>query len=235
MDRSSLDGVSRPWAAVRPRSRSPVVRHPRGCSPRSRMAVAAVAMLASLQLAPPTAGSGSRDIRAEERVNAPTHGKGQESTEARRTRKIIEEARDEHLIDEWGGSIAETIGKMDDGDFLNKDDKKRYFVFLREVTAAHDKYAEELFWCWKGRGCHPGTMKSHCADFSSLVDQLTTMDKLASRDPLKAEVDDLLGEDEYQDYLYHQMPNVTFYLVYVCKDYRHQIPLLPDDRPRRGG
>jgi hypothetical protein len=98
-----------------------------------------------------------------------------------------------------------------------------------------DEYAEELFWCWKHRECHPETMKSHCTDFSSLVDQLTTMDKLASRDPLKKEVDDLLGEDEYQDYLYHQLPNVTFCLVYVCKDYWHQIPLLPVARPRREG
>jgi hypothetical protein len=235
MARSSLDGVPRPWAAVRPRSRSPGNRHARGCRPRPRMAVAAVAMLASLLLAPPIGGSSMRTIRAEERVDAPTDGKGQESTEARWTREIIEEARDEHLIDQWDESIAKMIDEMSDGAFLDKDEKKRYFVFLRDVTAVHDEYAEELFWCWKERECHPGTMKSHCTDFSSLVDQLTTMDKLASRDPLKEEVDDLLGEDEYQDYLYHQIPNVTFYLVHVCEDYRHQIPLLPGAGPRRGG
>jgi hypothetical protein len=235
MDRSSLDGVPRRWAAARPRSRSPGSRHPRRRSPRSRMAVAAVALLASPLLAPPTAGSGSRSIQAEERVDAPPDGEEQESTEARGTRKIIEEARDKHLIDEWDESIAKTIGKMNDGGFLDDDGRKRYFIFLRDLTSAHDEYAEELFWCWKGRECHPETMKSHCTDFSSLVDQLTSMDKLASRDPLKKEVDDLLGEDEYQDYLYHQMPNVTFYLVYVCKDYRHQIPFLPVARPRREG
>jgi hypothetical protein len=197
--------------------------------------MAAMTMLASLLLAPPTAGSGFRNIQAEERGNAPADEKEQENMEARRTRKIIEEARDKHLIDEWDASITKMIGKMNGGDFLNKDDKKRYFIFLRDLTSARDKYAEDLFWCWKERKCHPETMESHCTDFSSLVDQLTTMDKLASRDPLKEEVDDLLGEDEYQDYLYHQMPNVTFYLVYVCEDYRHQIPSPPDARSRRGG
>jgi hypothetical protein len=94
------------------------------------MAVAAVAMLASLPLAPPTVGSSLRSMQAEERVDAPTDRKEQENTEARRTRKIIEEVRDKHLINEWDERIAKTIGKMNDGDFLNNDNRKRYFIFF---------------------------------------------------------------------------------------------------------
>jgi len=53
----------------------------------------------------------------------------QEGTGVRRTRKIIEEARDEHLIDEWDGSIAKAIDKMDGGDLLNKDEKSATSYF----------------------------------------------------------------------------------------------------------
>ena len=93
---------------------------------------AAVAMSAFLLLlAPPPAGWGFRDTRtrAEERANVPADETGQEDAEARRTRKIIEEARDEHLIDEWDGSIAKAIDKMDGGDFLNKDEKRATSYF----------------------------------------------------------------------------------------------------------
>ena len=123
---------------------------------------------------------------------------------------------------------------MNDGDFLDNDGRKLYAIFLRDLTSAHDEYAEELFWCWKERECHPGTMKSHCTDFSSLVDQLTTMDKLASRDPLKKRWMISSARDEYQDYLYHQMPNVTFYLVHVYKDYRIRSLLPVADHVARG-
>ena len=48
---------------------------------------------------------------------------------------------------------------------------------------------------------------------------------------MKREVDTLLGEDEYVDYIPFQMPKVTFYLDIICRNYRYQAYLLPDTPP----
>ena len=114
-----------------------------------------------------------------------------------------------------------------------REERSIYFQLLREATLAYDNYAEELFWRWKQRRCHPGVMRDHCSSFSSLIEQVAQVDRFASRDPLTREVDDLLGEDEHPDYASQQMPNVTLYLVYVCRDYRHHTFLLPNVRYHR--
>ena len=117
--------------------------------------------------------------------------------------------------------------------YPSEEEKNDYFLFLRSAILKYDNYAEELFWCWKERRCHPATMRHHCSTFSSLVNQLTAVDKMATRDPLKREVDALIGEDEPQNHIPLQMPNVSLYLTNICRDYRYQSHFLPSGRYHR--
>ena len=162
------------------------------------------------------------------------NGKSEEEHERiRSTKEIIEHFIAKYKVNEWDKKVTDILQIVATKFYLSETERNGRFEFLREATLAYDNYAEELFWCWKGRRCHPGTMKDHCSTFSSLIEQLTMVDKTASRDPAKREVDTLLGEDEHQNYVSLQMPNVTLYLVYLCRDYRYQSQFLPNGRYHR--
>jgi hypothetical protein len=124
------------------------------------------------------------------------------------------------------------LSRLADRDYSSEQNKKEYFRFLREVAAVYDEYAEALLSCRKQGQCHVSPIQNSCSSFSKRVDSLSKLDRLETKDIMKKEVDDLLGEDEYVDYIPFQMPKVTFYLAIICRNYRYQAYLLPDTRPQ---
>jgi hypothetical protein len=150
------------------------------------------------------------------------------------TNDTVNRLKKKFKISEIDGDIASTLERPEAKTYYLSDrEKDDYFEFLRNTILAYDNYAEELFWYWKGRTCYSDIMKDQCPIFSSVVDKLTSFDKMASWDPLKAEVNALLGEDDHQGYVPLLMPNVSLYMVSICRDYRYQNQLLPSARYHR--
>jgi 5-methylcytosine-specific restriction endonuclease McrBC regulatory subunit McrC len=116
--------------------------------------------------------------------------------------------------------VSMILSRLTDRDYSSEQDKKEYFRFLREVAAVYDEYAEALLSCRKQGQCHVSPIQDSCSSFSKRIDSLSKLDRLETKDIMKKEVDDLLGEDEYADYIPFQMPKVTFYLAIICRNYR---------------
>jgi hypothetical protein len=115
--------------------------------------------------------------------------------------------------------------------YPSEQDKKEYFYFLHEAATTYDDYAEALLSCWKLRQCHASSIKKNCLLFLKRIDNLAKLDRLETKDAMSKEVDALLGEDDYADYIPFQTPKVTIYLAVTCRNYRYQAYLLPDTRP----
>jgi len=117
---------------------------------------------------------------------------------------------------------------------LNFAEKSTYYTFLREATRAYDNFAEELFWCWKSQQCDVAPLKKQCRLFSSIIPQLAAIDKLVSRDPFREELNQVLREEDDQEYVPLQMPNVVNYLTYICRYGAYPVSSPPETRPHRG-
>jgi hypothetical protein len=128
--------------------------------------------------------------------------------------------------------VSMRLSRLTDRYYSSEQNKKEYFRFLREVAAVYDEYAEALLSCRKQGQCYVSSIQDICSSFSKRIDALSKLDRLETKDIMKKEVDDLLGEDEYVDYIPFQMPKVTFYLTIICRNYRYQAYLLPDSRPQ---
>lgn len=150
-----------------------------------------------------------------------------------RTSRVVELAANRYGIAEWNEqmeSISEGLKGAPDFSF---EEKSAYYTFLREATRAYDNFAEELFWCWKNQQCNISPMKKQCQFFSSLIPQLAAIDKLVSKDQFREEVDRLLGEEDDQEYVPLQVPNVVNYLTYICGYRAYPVSSPPETRPHR--
>jgi hypothetical protein len=127
--------------------------------------------------------------------------------------------------------VAIRLSRLNNNYYPSEQDKKEYFYFLHEAATTYDEYAEALLSCWKLRQCHAGSIKDNCLSFSKRIDNLAKLDRLETKDAMKKEVDALLGEDDYADYIPFQTPKVTFYLAVICRNYRYQAYLSPDTQP----
>jgi len=132
------------------------------------------------------------------------------------TDSFVADAAGRHDIEAWDEARASMLAKATSNPDPARQDKVRYYRFLRDASAAYDGYATDLFLCWKSGRCHRGVMKSYCSMFSILLEQMRRIDEAASQDPFSAVADALVGKDEHPDYVSLQAPNVVLYNTWVC-------------------
>jgi hypothetical protein len=152
------------------------------------------------------------------------------------SQKVDANAQVELLVKEYTAVkideiVAIILSRLTNDYYSNEQDKKEYFSFLREAATAYDEYAEALLSCWRLRQCHASSIKNNCLLFLKRIDNLAKLDRLETKDVMRKEVDALLGEHDYADYIPFQTPKVTFYLAVICRNYRYQAYLSPDTQP----
>jgi hypothetical protein len=102
------------------------------------------------------------------------------------TDSFVADVAGRHNIEAWDEARASMLDKATSNPHPTRQDKARYFRFLRDASVAYDGYATDLFLCWKSGRCHRGVMNSHCSTFNILLDQMRRIDEAASQDPFSA-------------------------------------------------
>jgi hypothetical protein len=201
--------------------------------PSKTQALLVAAALVGLGMIFPFSGVSPKTLQADRDYNPFSAGLKQISDNPAHADNTIKRLSEMYIISEWDKS-RETILAMSKRDMTSSaTERKEYFSFLREATQIYDNFAEELFWCWKRRECGSAAIKDQCPFFSSLVDQLAAIDRIASTDAFNKDAHDDPYEYGQPDYISLQMPNVTIYFVHICRNYAHPMFYRPEDKPHR--
>src|SRR3954453_20235463 len=150
-----------------------------------------------------------------------------------RTSRVVELAANRYGIAEWNEQVESISEGLKGAPDFSFEEKSAYYTFLREATRAYDNFAEELFWCWKNQQCNIFPIKKQCQFFSLLIPKPAAIDKLVSKDQFREEMDRLLGEEDVQEYVPLQVPNVVNYLTYICRYRAYLVSSPPETRPHR--
>jgi hypothetical protein len=205
------------------------IRH----DPGRTQALLVAAALVGLGMMFPLSGASPKTLQADMASDSFRVETKQVSDNPAHADDTIKRLSEKYVISEWDKSRERILVTSKKGAKLSTKERKEYFSFLREATRMYDNFAEELFSCWKRRECGSAAIKDQCPFFSLLMDQLTTIDTIASTDQFNKDENDDLYEIEQPDYISLQMPNVVIHLVYVCRNYAHPMFYRPEDKPHR--
>jgi hypothetical protein len=137
------------------------------------------------------------------------------------TEEFVADTAGRHGIEAWDEARATMLAQAASGPGPSKDGNARFFRFLRDAAAAYDGYARDLLSCWKRRRCHRDMMRSYCSTFEMLLEQMRQIEEAASRDPMSAATNSIIGEEEHQDYFSLQAPGVASYITWICPKRRY--------------